>query len=694
MEAVLKILIIDKNPDFLLRSGELLKKSGFELSIASNEAEVLELLEMNPPDIILLGIQNNGIDAPGLCSLIKSKPHIDKAIIVLMSEENVAFKEIEKGINAGADDFITKPVSDIMLLARINTLAKIKKATIAQGITTEYIEQRNIFLRDSTVLLNRIAKSSNLYKNNFIDFLHEITENTADQLNVERVSIWFFNESKSMIICSDLFTKSSQQHFQGDEILATEFPVYFEAIKNARIVVAADAANNEATYEFTNNYLQRTGIVSMLDSPIRLKGEVSGVICVESVGEMRDWNPDEINFSASISDFISLAREIHQCKVHEIKARESDSLKSAFIANLSHKLRTPLNSISGFVNLLSDKELSDEDFEHFINIINLNIQRLLHLVADVIDISKIQTGQIQIQKTKVHLNSLFAEIKQSADEFLDLYHKENLQLILNLPEENFQMETDPDRLKQVFGYLIDNAVKFTNHGSVEIGYKPDPDNTVILFVKDTGIGIPPDKSGTVFIPFNQFDQYYIRKYEGTGLGLAISNGIVALMQGTIWIESEHGVGTTFWIKLPLIQNTEEQESVNIYPDHGDEEINWSGKKILIVEDVINNYELLETMLHRTGATIIWADTGEIALQFFNSNPDLDLVLMDIKLPDIDGLELTRQMKAIRPDMPIVAQTAFALTGDREKVLESGCDEYLPKPISRIKLLRVLSEFIR
>jgi signal transduction histidine kinase len=524
--------------------------------------------------------------------------------------------------------------------------------------------------------------------------LHEITESTADHLNVERVSIWFFNESKSKIICDDLFLKTTQQHFQGDEIFATEFPVYFEAIKNVRVVAAKDATNNESTYEFGYNYLQRTGIVSMLDSPIRIKGEVSGVICIESIGEMRDWNLDEMNFAASISDFLSLAREMYVCKTLEVKAKESDSLKSAFIANLSYKLRTPINAISGFINLLPDKDLSEKELEHFINIINLNIQQLMHLVDDVIDISKIQTGQVKIQKTTVHLNSLFVEIKQAATELLDLHHKDNLHLILNLPEENFQMETDPDRLKQVFGYLIDNAIKFTNHGSIEIGYKLDTDKTLILFVKDTGIGIPAEKTGTVFIPFNQFDQYYIRKYEGTGLGLSISNGLVTLMQGTIWIESEYGVGTTFWIKLPLSQNHDEPESINVYPDDSDQEINWTGKKILIVEDVINNYELLETMLHRTRATIIWADTGEVALQFFNANPDLDLVLMDIKLPDIDGLELTRQMKANRPDLPIVAQTAFALSGDREKVLESGCDEYLAKPISRIKLLRVLSKFIK
>ena len=376
------------------------------------------------------------------------------------------------------------------------------------------------------------------------------------------------------------------------------------------------------------------------------------------------------------------------------KAIENDKLKSKFIANLSHKIRTPLNAVSGFLNLIADKDLDENTRNNYINIISINIQHLINLANDVVDISKIQNGHILIENKPENLNAIFGDINKFAGDLLSLYHKNHLNLITNLPSAGYFIETDSNRVKQIFGYLIDNAIKYTLQGSIEIGYVINDDESVSFFVKDTGIGIPAEKPGSFIMSFNQFEQYYMQKNRDSGLGLAISNGLVSLMKGTAWIESQYGLGTTFWFKLPPGNKLEIPQANKILSDNSEQEINWQGKKILIVEDVINNYELLEKMLQKTNATILWADTGQLALQFFKNHLDLSLVLMDIKLPDIDGLELTRHMKENRPSLPVIAQTAFAMSGDREKVFESGCDEYLPKPISRIKLLRVLSQYIK
>lgn len=692
MKEVLKILLIENGLENLSNFRDFLNKSGFQTFLASSKETVFSEAESHAPEIILLDAQFS--DALSLCGIIKKMPDLNNPVIIFVCHENTLIQLIEEAIQAGADDFLFKPFSEVMLFAIINAANRILSVRKAQRHFFERTKTNYANFKQELKILSKLAKSPNLFNAQITDYLHQITENTADFLNVDRVGIWFFDESKTKLICDDQFEKNSFKHFDGDVIAVDDFPVYFEAIKKRTHIAAPDVLANEATKKLFDLLFRNTGIVSRLDFSFYYNSEIAGIICIESIDEIRNWSREEIDFANSMAAFIAVAFTIvHSKKVAE-KAKENDDLKSKFIANLSHKIRTPLNSISGFVNLIADKDLDEKTRNNYINIISVNIQHLINLANDVVDISKIQNGHILIENKLENLNTIFSDINKFAGELLSLYHKNHLSLITNLPPSGYFIQTDSNRIKQIFGYLIDNAIKYTPQGSVEIGYEINDDETVSFFVKDTGIGIPAEKPGSFIMSFSQFEQYYMQKNQDSGLGLSLSNGLVSLMKGTAWIESQYGLGTTFWFKLSPGNKSEIPLVNKILADNNEQEINWQGKKILIVEDVINNYELLEKMLQKTNATILWADTGQLALQFFKNHPDLSLVLMDIKLPDIDGLELTRQMKENRPSLPVIAQTAFAMSGDREKVLESGCDEYLPKPISRIKLLRVLSQFIK
>jgi signal transduction histidine kinase/DNA-binding response OmpR family regulator len=692
MKEVLKILLIESGSGDFSKFTDFLDKSGFRACIASSREAVFSEIENHIPDIILFDSQFS--DALTLCGTIKKMPDLNNPVIIFVCDENTPFHLIEAAIEEGADTFLFKPFSEVMLFAGITAASRILDVRKAHEQHIEKTEVNHAIFKQKLKILSKLSKSPNLYKAQITDYLHEITESTANFLHVDRVSIWFFDENRTKIICDDQYVLNSYQHLNGDVIAVDDFPVYFEVIKNTTQIAAADVSTNEFTKKMHNSLYRNSGIVSKLDFSFNYEGEIAGIIWIESIGEPRNWSQDEIDFVNSMAAFVAVAFAIVQSKKNAEKVIENDKLKSKFIANLSHKIRTPLNAVSGFLNLIADKDLDENTRNNYINIISINIQHLINLANDVVDISKIQNGHILIENKPENLNAIFGDINKFAGDLLSLYHKNHLNLITNLPSAGYFIETDSNRVKQIFGYLIDNAIKYTLQGSIEIGYVINDDESVSFFVKDTGIGIPAEKPGSFIMSFNQFEQYYMQKNRDSGLGLAISNGLVSLMKGTAWIESQYGLGTTFWFKLPPGNKLEIPQANKILSDNSEQEINWQGKKILIVEDVINNYELLEKMLQKTNATILWADTGQLALQFFKNHLDLSLVLMDIKLPDIDGLELTRHMKENRPSLPVIAQTAFAMSGDREKVFESGCDEYLPKPISRIKLLRVLSQYIK
>ncbi len=377
------------------------------------------------------------------------------------------------------------------------------------------------------------------------------------------------------------------------------------------------------------------------------------------------------------------------------KAEESDRLKTAFLSNMSHEIRTPMNAIIGFSNLLSDTDITNDERKEFIELIDSNSNSLMNLIEDIIDISKIEAGQLIIKKTKTPVNKIFSELYNSFNQIKNEKDKTNIELRLNLAnkEKDFTIITDPHRFKQILSNLLDNAVKFTEKGFIEFGYSINNQSYLQFYVKDTGIGIPNDKMNIIFDRFRQVDGSNTRKYGGTGLGLAISKNLVELLGGKMWLESQIDKGTTFYFTLPYNPAEKAVEKTQIITKHKKKYI-WNNKIILIAEDTVSNYQFLEAALRKTKANLLWAQDGKEAVDMCKANDKINLILMDIQMPVLNGYKAARQIRQFRKDLPIIAETAFAMSGDREKSLEAGCDDYIAKPIKIAELLEKIDKWLK
>ncbi len=377
------------------------------------------------------------------------------------------------------------------------------------------------------------------------------------------------------------------------------------------------------------------------------------------------------------------------------KAEESDRLKTAFLANMSHEIRTPMNGIIGFSNLLRNPDLTDEDKNDYLTHIISCGNTLLNLIDDIIDISKIEAGQIKIRFEESNLNSIIDELFESFNAWKVREDKEHINLIKKKGFTDIEscIMTDPFRLRQILTNLIGNALKFTLEGSVEFGYKLDQDDNILFYVTDTGIGIPQDKQQLIFERFGQvLDSNFYINQKGTGLGLAILSNLVKLLGGNMWVESEPGKGSTFYFNLPFIKIESTLKSMDKIKLN-DFEVFCKGKTILIAEDEEVNYIFFKQIFKNTSAKLIWAKNGLEAVKAVKENPDISIVLMDCKMPKMDGYTATAKIKNIKPGLPVIAQTAFAMADEKDKSIQAGCDGYISKPIRINELLNIISKFL-
>lgn len=377
------------------------------------------------------------------------------------------------------------------------------------------------------------------------------------------------------------------------------------------------------------------------------------------------------------------------------KAEESDILKSNFLANMSHEIRTPMNGILGFAQLLKNEE-SAEKRERYIDIIYHNGLMLVNLIDDIIDISKIDAGQLAITKTECNLDNLLFEVYTFFNEVKFKQEKEHINIrLLNLNDgETNILYTDGLRLRQVLVNLISNALKFTEKGFVEFGFvNRSEERQIEFFVRDTGIGIPADKQDIIFERFRQIQEGSTRKYGGTGIGLYISKNVVNLLGGDIWFESTCGAGTTFHFTIPYEDVNETHAGGKLYRTSSPE-YSWEGRNILVAEDTESNYLYISTILAETKATVIWARNGEEAVNAaLKGAVPVDLILMDIQMPVMDGYEAVTTIRRQNADVPIIAQTAFALPHDNLRCFEVGCNDYISKPINALLLKQKINEFL-
>jgi PAS domain S-box-containing protein len=367
------------------------------------------------------------------------------------------------------------------------------------------------------------------------------------------------------------------------------------------------------------------------------------------------------------------------------KAEESDRLKSAFLANMSHEIRTPMNGIMGFSMMLADPMLTKETRDSYIRIVNSSCEQLLHIVNDIIDISKIEAGQIEVSESafdlKILLNEVFTFYSPiSREKGINLEIEESR---CSLSGNSFII-SDRIKLRQIFDNLLSNAVKFTPSGKIIILCEIK-DGFIRFKVEDTGIGIKPELQNVIFERFRQVESTFTKTYGGTGLGLAITKAYIEKLGGKITVRSEFGKGSVFSFKLPYKPASDlivREENVSRFRPLD------LGMTILVVEDEEINWLYLNEIL-KNRVRVIRAVTGKEAIEQVKLNADIDIVLMDIKLPDINGLELTKIIKSINSKLKVIAQTAYALSGDRESVIAAGCSGYISKPVNRDELLNLI-----
>lgn len=378
------------------------------------------------------------------------------------------------------------------------------------------------------------------------------------------------------------------------------------------------------------------------------------------------------------------------------KAEESDKLKSAFLANMSHEIRTPMNSIIGFSKILKSKDINDEKREQYADFVINNGNLLLSIVNDVLDLSKIESNQIKLKKEVFNLNELIEKIyKTTSNE-----NKKGLMITLEkgLSDQDSYIYSDQQRLQQILYNLTNNAYKFTKKGAIKIGYYKLNDS-LIFYIEDSGIGIPLQLQEKIFERFRQVELNSSRMFGGAGLGLSISKKFIELLGGKIWLKSQYGYGSIFYISLPYVTsppNTEENAIKQAQKNHEIKTIkNTNGKiTILVAEDNESNFFYINELLTATSKyQIIRAKNGEEAVQICEETA-VNIVFMDIKMPIMDGLQATQIIKRNKPSLPIIAQTAFAMSNDRDEAIKCGCDDYISKPIDTTVLFNIISKYTK
>ncbi len=372
------------------------------------------------------------------------------------------------------------------------------------------------------------------------------------------------------------------------------------------------------------------------------------------------------------------------------KAIRSDKLKSAFLANMSHEIRTPMNTILGFSQLLNDED-DPKRRQHYTDLIQKSGDNLMDLINDIIDLSKIEAGDMPINYSEFSIMTLFEDLEESFFKELMKREKEDVRLRCEAPEGNIQVWSDYLRVKQVLSNLLSNAVKFTSEGEIILRCKKTP-RELIFSVSDTGTGIPEEDQLQIFQRFTSFN-YSGLNTEGSGIGLSISEKIIDRLDGNIWFKSKVGEGSTFFVSIPYHKSnktTIKQTEPAIMKDTGNKN---SKGRVLVVEDDSSSQELIRIMLEPLNLEVTIVSDGDDAVRFIIRNNDIKLILMDIDLPNVDGYEASGMIKKIRPEIPIIAQTAFAMTGDREKAIQAGCDDYITKPLELDKLLQMVQSYL-
>jgi PAS domain S-box-containing protein len=443
----------------------------------------------------------------------------------------------------------------------------------------------------------------------------------------------------------------------------------------------------------TENRIEPNGTIAAcwLGVPITIQNVVSGAMVIQSYNDTNAYKAGDQTLLEMVAHEIGIFFERRNMLLDIIeakeKAEESDKLKTAFIQNISHEIRTPLNGILGFGRLWAEADLSQAEREKYFETVQNSSLRLLNTVTDYMDMALIVSGTMKLNKTNFLLTPSLELICETIS---SQSHEKNIEFETIFPggHDQISLHSDVELIRKIIKELADNAIKFTKTGKITLGFTVI-DGFLKFYLKDTGTGISSEKVTVIFDMFTQEEMAMTRGHEGSGLGLSISKGIVGLLGGKIWLESEKGQGSTFYFTIPYdgLATTAEpapkREPVTSVPGR---------PMILLAEDDESNYLYFKVIMNRAGCDHLHARNGEEAVELCKQNPDINFVLMDIKMPVMNGLEATKRIREFRTDLPVIALTAYAQTGDEQRILAAGCDEYLPKPIKPEDLKSLIRKY--
>jgi two-component system, sensor histidine kinase len=443
-----------------------------------------------------------------------------------------------------------------------------------------------------------------------------------------------------------------------------------------------------------------TGAIDFIPKPVNpdfLRAKVRVFLDLEENRTKLNFLIDELKLKNTqltneIEKGIQIARELELAKA---KADRANEYNSQLLVNMSHEIRTPVNSILGFADLITNPGVNDEDKKKYLQYIGSSSQNLLFLIDEILEHSRFEAGGISINITTVEIVSFCKELFASFQELNRISNKGSLAFSLDLDQEieECHLYTDSQRLRQILSNLLNNAFKYTINGAVKFGFKLK-ETDIQFFIIDSGIGIPNENINEIFDRFKRVPGSQESLINGSGLGLFISKNLIELLGGHIWVRSEYGIGSEFWFSIPLKKAETGKRAIMEHSDtHLPDNIDWKSKTILIAEDEELNFLFLKECLRQTGVKIIWAKTGRESIEMASENPNIDLVLMDIRMPDIDGFQATKKIKSIRPHLPLIIQTACTLSDESKRSRKEGCDEFITKPINRVLLLTTISIYL-
>ena len=752
MNNLIKVVIAEDSPTQAVRLQFMLEEYNFEVHLGEDGKQALELVKEIAPDVVISDIMMPVMDGYELTRSIKEDPALSNIPVILLSTLT-GLSDILKGLECGADNYIIKPFEEEDLIAKINTaidpdnkgitertdgslevtygehLYNIdsKSTKLADFLITTYETalQKNNELEQSQKQLKELNESlEEKVEQRTSALLKEATERKQYQYALEESEKryrFLYNNSPDGIVqidqngiiidCNDSeceLIKYKKEEIIGKHLTFFENKRSAEAFEERMIFL-----ENKGYLEAEVNLLKKDGTLLPVWRKVSANYDDDGVFigAIVNTRDITDRKEAEEQLSLQNMEYQSLNEEylVQNEKLTQSmltlnnayskleaaleQATESDRLKTAFLQNISHEIRTPMNGIMGFTELLDDPELTFEEMQEFIVMIRMSGDRLLDTVTDLMDISLIESKLMRISSSDVEIKN---KIEQISSKLMFEAKEKGINLSFKdcFLQKDMIINTDSEKFVTILTKLIRNAIKFTHKGTISVGYSQNADH-VEFCVTDSGIGIPKDRQEAIFERFIQADIEDKEVFEGSGLGLSISKAFVEMLGGNIRVVSEVGVGSEFYFSIP--HKTDKKKTVipKTKATKQNDSIRFEKELIILVaEDENLSFSYLATILSPLSKEILHAKNGKEVVKLHKENPDVDVILMDIKMPEMNGYEATRRIRELDSEILIIAQTAYARSGDREKAIEAGCNDYISKPILKNRLFKMIENHMK